>query len=438
MTICIAHYSQAQIGPDNKYLYSSYTGLNADANLFNDISLNSYELLSTNVQFSKNDDLQKVVFVPFRLIESDNLENTNYNFLYNSKLNFAQKSGISTIGLGFTWDNSMPGTKRGERIFKSYNSKASEIKKEINIALSKTLEKNIAKNKNKELSYILSNDMVNYLQSLIAKINVNPKSFNLIDAERGSFLSKELEIERRIRNGEDPNKIRKEEVKDFTFEDYLYYKSLVATYDASTKSKLDNELTNEYYKELLKNSVKITFGGNYSLFNILGSDDVDLDNDNLNDNEFSVKQKNVSLGFTHIVDECWGYSITGYFLEKRASAEAKNDLEPYFGLSAAIGIRTFILDKNYKTSKDYLESLFVPSIHTGLAFEYLDCNAGENGNCANGILNTASITPYIEFKINPRNQFRLGIPFSSNKRLDSDKTEIGPFIQWRLQLSGNN
>ena len=218
----------------------------------------------------------------------------------------------------------------------------------------------------------------------------------------------------------------------------MYYQSKVATYNSNTKTKFDNELTNEYYKALITNSFKVTFGGNLSFYSILGSDDVDLDNNNLNDNEFSLQQRNLSLGFTHIVDEVWGYSLTGYFLQKRASAEAENDLEPYYGFSAAIGIRTWILDKNYKTSKDYLESLFVPSVHSGIALEYLDCNAGEDGDCADGILRTTSITPYIEFKINPKNQFRLGIPISQNDRLDSDKAEIGPFIQWRLQLSGKN
>ena len=413
---CLCQKANAQFDPDKNYLYSSYTGMNADANIFNDLSLNSYELLSTNVQFSKDEDLQKVVFVPFKLFPMSQRENEHCNFLYNTKLNLAQKSGISTLGIGFTWDNSMPGTDRGQKIFEKYSKKATGIKKILNTDLLKTLKSDIEKNNKKELEFVLSADMVEYINSLISRLEANPIAFSLVKAERSNFLKKD----------------------GFTYEDYLYYQSKVATYNSNTKTKFDNELTNEYYKALITNSFKVTFGGNLSLYSILGSDNIDLDNDNLNDNEFSLQQRNLSLGFTHIVDEVWGYSLTGYYLQKRASAEAENDLEPYFGFSAAVGIRTWILDKNYKTSKDYLESLFVPSVHTGIALEYLDCNAGEDGDCADGILRTTSITPYVEFKINPKNQFRLGIPISQNDRLDSDKAEIGPFIQWRLQLSGKN
>jgi len=412
----MSNIGYGQFNPPQNYLYNSYTGLNADANIFNDLSLNSYELISTNVQFTKDDDLQKVVFVPFRLIPINSLDNIKSNFLYNSKINFAQKSGISTLGMGVTWDNSMPSTVRGKRIFTKYESNISEIKKEINQSLLKALKSDLQKAKKKELEYMLSDAMVDYVYQLIKRIELNIIAFSMVKPDRSNFLQKD----------------------GYKYEDYLYYKSKVEAYNKQTNSKLDNELTNEYYKELINNSVKITFGGNFSFYSVLGSEVIDLDNDGLNDNEFSLKQRNLSLGITHVVNEMWGYSLTAYYIEKRSSAEADNDLVPYMGISTAIGFRILILDKDYKTSKDYLKSLFVPSVHTGLAFEYLDCNSGISGNCEEGILKTLSFTPYIEFKINPKNQFRLGLPISSNTRIDSDKIEIGPFIQWRLQLSGKN
>ncbi|MFP2995116.1 hypothetical protein ABN763_04365 [Spongiivirga sp. MCCC 1A20706] len=398
------------------YLYSSYTGLNADTNIFNDVSLNSFELLSTNIQFSKDDDLQKVVIAPFQLNNISANETYADSFLRNTKLNLAQKNGISTLGLGFTWDNSMHNSKRGRRIGREViQANAIRSNEIINKEFISVLKKDIESSKNSQGIYKLSEKMISYLNSIVQLLEAQPKA---------GFI---------------PSKDKKDFDRDsLTIDDYLYYKDLYKKYSEKSKKILDRELALEYFKALQENSVKITFGGNLSYFNILRSDDVDLDNDNLNDNEFSLKQQNLSLGFTHIVNECWGYSITGYYLEKRAAAEAENDLQPYVGLSAAIGFRTWILDKNYKSSKNYLESLFVPSIHTGFAFEYLDCNADENGNCADGVLKTTSITPYIEFKMNPKNQFRLGIPISSNERLNADKAEVGPFIQWRLQLTGKN
>lgn len=398
------------------HIYSSYTGLNADAIIFNDVSLNSFELLSTNIQFSKDDDLQKIVLAPFQLRNIKSNETHFDSFLRNTKINLAQKNSISTIGLGFTWDNSMHNTKRGRRIGREVIlANAIRSNKTINKEFADKIRKDIDSHKTSQGIYKLSDKMITMLTSILNLLDTKPSVAFIPSKDKVEFDKEGL-----------------------TLDDYLYFKDLYKNYIEKSKKILDRELTLEYFKALQENSVKITFGGNFSLYSILGSDDVDLDNDNLNDNEFSLQQRNLSLGFTHIVDEVWGYSLTGYYLQKRASAEAENDLEPYFGFSAAIGIRTWILDKNYKSSKDYLESLFVPSVHTGIALEYLDCNAGEDGDCADGILRTTSITPYVEFKINPKNQFRLGIPISQNDRLDSDKAEIGPFIQWRLQLSGKN
>lgn len=408
--------TQSSLDLPRNHLYSSYTGLNADANIFNDISLSSFELLSTNIQFSKDDDLQKVVFAPLQLRNIGANESYLNSFFRNTKLNLAQKNNISTVGIGFTWDNSMHNTKRGRRISREMiNLNASKFNKKINTDFAEIIEKDLKAIEESKSVYKLSDKMIKFIKSI----------FNLLKSQPDVGFLPAMSISDFGERG-------------FTYQDYSYYSELYKKYSAKSSKLFNQEVVLKYYKALQENSVKITFGGNLSLFSILGSDEVDLDNDDLNDNEYSLQQRNLSLGFTHIVNECLGYSLTGYYLEKRASAEAENNLEPYFGFSAAIGIRTLILDKNYKTSKDYLESLFVPSVHTGISFEYLDCNAAEDGNCVNGILRSNSLTPYIEFKINPKNQFRIGIPISQNNRLDSENAEIGPFIQWRLQLSGKN
>ncbi|WP_299162807.1 hypothetical protein [uncultured Tenacibaculum sp.] len=398
------------------HTHDSYTGLNADANIFNDISLNSFELLSTNIQFSKDNDLQKVIFAPFQLKNISANETYWDSFLRNTKLNLAQKNGISTFGLGFTWDNSMHNSKRGRSIGRQViQANAIRSNKMINKEFVAVLKKDIESSKSSQGIYKLSDKMIAFLNKIVNLLETQPTV---------GFI---------------PSKNKKDFDKNgLTLDDYLYFKELYKSYIEESKKKLDRELALEYFKALQENSVKITFGGNLSFFSVLGSDDVDLDNDNLNDNEYSLQQQNLSLGFTHIVNEVWGYSITSYYIEKRATAEAENELQPYVGLSTAIGFRTWILDKNYKTSKNYLESLFVSSIHTGLAFEYLKCNASDNSDCADGILKTIGLTPYVEFKINPKNQFRIGIPISSNNRVDSNSEEIGPFFQWRLQLTGKN
>lgn len=401
--------------PQN-YLYSSYSGLNADSDIFNDVSLNSFELLSTNIQFSKDNDLQKVVFAPFKLIDLNDSRNKNLNFLYNTKLNLAQKNKISTIGIGFTWDNSTHFSKRGKEIArKMIAPTAAEVNIKVNKEFLTKINGDIKKSEESNSVYEFSNKMASFLKSIIELLEKSPSTALLPDKSKSEF-----------------------DDEGFTLPDYLYYTDLKKAYQTKSQEILDTELALKYFKALQENSIKITFGGNISLYDVLSGDDIDADNDNLNDTEHSTQQKNISLGITHILNEKYGYSLTGYLLEKRASAEQGNSFVPYYGFSAAFGARTWILNKDYQKTKEYKESLFVPSIHTGFSFEYLKCNGDDNEDCADGILWKYSLTPYIEFKINPKNQFRLGIPFSRLNQLDSEKTVVGPFIQWRLQLSGKS
>lgn len=401
--------------PQN-YLYSSFTGLNADSNIFNDISLNSFELLSTNIQFSKSDDLQKVVFAPFKLINLEKYRNKKLSFLYNTKLNFAQKNKISTIGIGFTWDNSAHFSERGRKIARKLIAPAAaEVNKKVNKIYADKLKLDIKNAKEGKLIYSLSEKMISDLENILAFLKTKPET---------AFIP--------LKGKADFNE------PDYSITDYLYYIELYKAYTKKSQEILDTDLALKYFKALQNNSVKITFGGNISLFDIVGGDDVDIDNNGLIDNKYSAKQKNISLGITHIVSETFGYSLTGYLLEKREGTEEGNLFINYSGLSAAFGYRTWVLNKDYEKTEEYKKSLFVPSIHTGVSFEYLKCNEKDNSKCVDGISSNSSFTPYVEFKISPKNQFKLGIPFSKTNQLDSETNNIGPFLQWRLQLSGKN
>lgn len=444
---CSESWSQEpKYQPEKKYVYSSYSGLNSDPDLFNDISLNAYELLNTNIQFSKNEDLQKIVFTPFRLIPLDSIGENANNFLYNTKLNLAQKGGVSTIGVGFTWDNSLPNTKRGDRILKGMSSQVDTIKKETNKSIVTIIKKDIINAKSGKLKYVLSPQMIIFLNSTITRFEDNILGASLFPLERSDFINKPKHYKQNSKgdltevcicdSNEANRPVFENEIHGCTYEDFLYYQELYKKWNDATKNKLDNDFTNEYYQALLKNSIKLTLGGNYSYFGILGGDDVDLDNNMLNDNEYSVKQKNLSASLTYIANENWGFNTSLYFLNKRAAAEDGNDLQPYFGFSTSLGFKILNLNKDYKSTKEYKDSFFIPSIHSGFAFEYLECNAKDGEDCDGGILKTYSFTPFIEFKINPKNQFRIGLPLSKIEQLNENKNEIGPFFQWRLQLAG--
>ena len=104
------------------------SGSNAEPVLFTDVSINTYQMLSANAQFSKDDNLQKVLFAPFKLM------NNYIDVLSETKLNLAQKDGISTFGLAIAYDQASPFGRRGNRKFmdiKEYKKLSEQQFKEI-------------------------------------------------------------------------------------------------------------------------------------------------------------------------------------------------------------------------------------------------------------------------------------------------------------------
>lgn len=325
--------------PQKGHIFNSIVGNNSEPVIYNAVNLNTYELLTTNIQVSKDDNLQKIVFAPFKLSNSDNV-----GFLRNTRINVAQKSGVSTFGFGFGFDNSSPFSMRGARILNSaFNGFPSQI----------------------------------------------PKGDDEKDYEYEAYKSK-------------------------------YYYSMDSTY-AKT------------YEQLLKNSFKFTVGYNISLFEVIGGDKFDLDNDSIIDNYFITESNNLSIGITYIFSSKIAINLNGHYSSKLASQKENEKQVDYIGGSFSFAQRLFVLNRNYHKTPDYLKTLFVPSIVGGTSIEYQQAVSNE-AFAKNGITQTIAITPFLEFKINPNNQFRIGVPI---KKFEGMKKEVsfGPFIQWTLQIA---
>jgi hypothetical protein len=325
--------------PRKGHIFSSIAGNNSDPVIYNAISLNSYELLSTNIQVSKDDNLQKIVFAPLKLA---NLENTG--FLRDTRINLSQKNSISTFGIGFGFDNSSPFSKRGTEILR--------------------------------------------------------EAFDGFPSERQ----------------------KDDDEKDYEFESYKrkYIYSMDSTY-AST------------YEQLLKNSIKFTLGCNTSLFEVIGGDKVDLDNDSIIDNYFVTESNSLSLGIGYVFSLKTAINLNGYYSSKLASQKESEKHVEYIGGSFSFAQRLLVLDGNYRKTQDYLKTLFVPSIVGGASIEYQKAVSNE-GFAKNGITEATAITPFLEFKINPKNQFRIGVPIKKYQGLKKEAS-FGPFIQWTLQIA---
>lgn len=317
-------------------IYNSVVGANSEPSIYNAVNLNSYELLTTNIQVSKENSLQKMVLAPFKLSE-----NTSLGFLRETKINLAQKDGISTIGIGFGFDSSSPFTKKNDAILEGL---------------------------------VFTTDPVQ---------GTDPDHV---------FEAKKAIIERK--------------------NDLLRVKA---------------------YEEMLKNSFKITAGYNISFFEIIGGDEVDLDQDGVIDNKHRVESNNFSMSLTFVGSIKSAVSLTGHYSSKLASSKDGEKRVDYAGGSLAYGRQVFVLNKKYEESQDYLKSLFVPSIVAGASLE-LQTAVSNKLSAKDGIITTWALTPFLDFKINPKNQFRIGVPI---KRYSGIKKEIGfgPFLQWTLQFA---
>lgn len=320
------------------YIYSSVVGNNNEPVIYNSVNLNTYELLTTNIQVSKEDNLQKIVFAPLKLIDYSKV-----GFLRETRINIAQKNGISTLGFGMGFDNSSPYSKRGNK-----------------------------------------------------KIATAFKDFPAL-------------------------RVQGKEEKDYEYEivKHKYYYSMDSIYA-------------ETYKSLLSNSIKITAGYNISLFEIIGGDKIDADNDNIVDNYYVVESNNYSLGMTYVFSLKRALSVTLHHSLKRGSQKEDEKRVGFIGYSFSYAQRVCILNKQFEKTQEYLKTLFIPSVVGGLSIEFQ--NATRNKDYAKkGITQTIVYTPFVEFKINPKNQFRIGIPIKKYSG-ETDETALGPFIQWTLQI----
>lgn len=97
-----------QLNLKNFRYVNDFTGsLGSPGLLFNELNFSSYELLSANLSFSDKNNAQKILFAPFKLNPS-----IRSNLLLNTRVNFALKDKIMTIGAAIGGDNSDAHIKR--------------------------------------------------------------------------------------------------------------------------------------------------------------------------------------------------------------------------------------------------------------------------------------------------------------------------------------
>jgi hypothetical protein len=202
-------------------------------------------------------------------------------------------------------------------------------------------------------------------------------------------------------------------------------------------SNKDMEEHERRFRDILVNasSFALTIGTNIQLFEIIGGDKIDKDNDGKIDNEYSVKGYNFTTSFLYKFNSLLTTSFGYNYIEKRSSPVQGNNLQPYFGLSAGVSYLSIKLNREkYRESEEFKKYLFISCIIFGVSLEYAKYN-GPSGLSEDGIKEQLAVSPFIEFRINRSNIFSIAIPIKKiSLEENKSQTTLGGFLQYSIAL----
>ncbi len=188
----------------------------------------------------------------------------------------------------------------------------------------------------------------------------------------------------------------------------------------------------QFYEDL-QTGFKLNAGWNTSYFEVIGGDKVDRDQNGVIDNYHRNRGYDATLGGTFTFAGAFALNMNWHKGDAYSSAKENEKKVPYTGWSGSIAFRIAVLNSKYETTEDYLKSLFIPSLILGASYEHQKVTGNESF-AKDGITRSRVITPFLDFKINPKTQFRIGVPIKKYSGV-SNETTFGPFVQYSLQLA---
>lgn len=267
-------------------------------------------------------------------------------------------------------------------------------------------------------------------ERLKAQVQACIGSINPADYPQNEELQEVVEFLRRIDFSANPDGL-------------TLWRSQIATLASEVKTTPSDYDTEAWakYRLLLQETRKPIISLNYviSLFPILGGSSVDADEDELVDHEHDTKSQSLALSLDWRLGERDGLYLLLSRSKERESAEEGASEADYNGLGLTWShVLRVLNDPAYKKTKDFKESLFVPSLVFGLAYERRECDSAPV-RCAKGVLETEALTPFIDFKIKKAAQFRIGLPFKRTETFteggeteEEDSIDIVTLIAFQL------
>lgn len=368
----------------HKFLWDRGSSFPQQNSLFNEIDLSSYELLSANLSFSDKDQTQKIVLAPFRLTNDP----VRWGQLTNTKLNFALKDNITTLGFAFGGDNTAPYTRRSVQIRARVFSDLPVPGIPAGVT---TFE--------------------DYLLTALSDCGDNCLSPERLDSLKEFYHKKKLQ-----EVFENYNRTELQRANDSIQKFLLKYDKLVA-----------------------RHVWKWSLGYNIQLFPNLFAQGTVNDFDSLN--HFDLKSHNFSATVTYAFSNNL-VVLTGAYnqIYARTTAEETQGVVPYYGpaFTASCRIWSFFKQEQLDTMASYRKNLFVPSLNIGLGVEarYADAASKYYKYYKDGIQNTVVWTPFFDILINPALQFRVALPITQVEYLNKEKTMYaGAVIHYSFKLS---
>jgi hypothetical protein len=394
--------------------------------------------------------------------------NGNYtDFFSETRFQLSQKDDVTSLGFSMKFNPLNPRSSFSPKLNTSLSDPTGIINaKQARVeALEDSLEAIFTRDSNEDCSVdsvTLTDTVDTILNAPIKARNIDTSDFKCMAVKLKNKIN---DVEQKIYNivNNKDRKAAQKELSDLKKAYATIYKVLEARHwenlgkseDPNRVSAINSEIallksqiaaeqanysTSTYrsYKEALNSSalpvVTISYVSSY--FKVLGGDKVDSDNNGKIDNAYNNKSTAWSLAVDWRLAEDHALALLYSRSNEREKAEAGTPKAKYQGIGVTWVYKLMTLNKSgYKTTADYKDSLFEPSINLGIAYEERECKS-VNTDCANGVLESRSVTPFVDFKINKAAQFRIGVPFKKDKNylLDNDTSSIEVLAAINFQL----
>lgn len=437
--------------------------------LLKDAKVDGYEYLEASL--SVEDKAAAVSWAPF-------LTSTHYSFWSESRIQVRQEDDVTSVGVALKFNPLNPRSKRGERVWNSFEFKSADDSALLDAKKARAAR--LSEEAFRELTgHCVPDDVPNLprLKRLKSTLENDqhrrePPSGPFLDDLRCELVNARnaiQKLEQRVGSATDDDDLKtlkaqlkewqgafdlvlkavergyvSEHLGDTTMTPLVSMRAEIAALTqevAEAETAWAGETYSAYRTELMRASVLpvITVSHVSSFFKILGGDEVDTDEDGLNDHEHRMTKRSLSLAADWRLGEHHALSLLLSRSMERPEAEEGTSSANFNSFGMTWLHRLMVLDRDgYRKTKAYLEGLYVPAINFGLAYELKDCDSSE-GDCAKGVLRAQSLTPFVDFKLNPKAQFRIGVPLQRSRLFsaetqeqDEDTIEIVTLIAFQL------